>query len=78
MTALLYRQLILEPSDEVVGYVKLLAALVEHSSEWIVAHIKQPDVQSFLATLLRISGWAGTGGVDESVSEVSEMRKLCR
>jgi len=60
-----------EPSDEVVAYAKLLCALVEHSSEWMVARIKEQDIQAFLGTILRITGWDGIGGVDENVSEVS-------
>ena len=60
-----------EPSDEVVAYAKLLCALVEHSSEWIVSRIKQQDIQAFLGIILRITGWEGVGGVDENVSEVS-------
>lgn len=59
-----------EPSEEVVAYAKLLAALVEHSSEWLVDHIQQSDVQAFLGLILHVAGWAGTGGVDENVSEV--------
>jgi hypothetical protein len=59
-----------EPSDEVIGFAKLLAALVEHSSEWLVARLGQSDVQAFLGTILRITGWQGSGGVDEAVSEV--------
>jgi hypothetical protein len=62
--------LIAEPSDEVIAFAKLLATLVEHSSEWIVSKIKQQDVQAFLGLILRVSGWEGTGGVDENVSEV--------
>ncbi|RSH89503.1 hypothetical protein EHS25_002053 [Saitozyma podzolica] len=60
-----------EPSDEVIGFAKLLAALVEHSSEWLVARLGQSDVQAFLGTILRITGWQGSGGVDEAVSETS-------
>jgi hypothetical protein len=55
----------------VIGFVKMLCALVEHSSEWIVARIHEPDVQAFLGLILRITGWDGIGGVDENVSEVS-------
>lgn len=51
--------------------MKMLCALVEHSSEWIVARIQQADVQAFLGLILRVTGWDGTGGVDENVSEVS-------
>jgi hypothetical protein len=49
----------------------MLAALVEHSSEWFVARLEQQDVQQFLGTVLRITGWEGTGGVDENVSELT-------
>lgn len=60
-----------EPSDEVIAATKMLCELVEHSSEWIVARITQADVQSFLGTILRITGWQGVGGVDENVSELT-------
>ena len=65
--------LISEPSDEMIGFAKLVAALVEHSSEWIISRIKQHDVQAFLNLCLRLTGWAGSGGVDETVSEVSRV-----
>jgi hypothetical protein len=57
--------------DELVGVTKMLCALVEHSSEWLVTRISQPDVQAFFGTVLRFTGWSGTAGVDEEVSEVS-------
>jgi hypothetical protein len=57
--------------DELVGVTKMLCALVEHSSEWLVTRISQPDVQAFFGTVLRLTGWSGTAGVDEEVSEVS-------
>ncbi|BEJ13429.1 hypothetical protein CspHIS471_0306030 [Cutaneotrichosporon sp. HIS471] len=60
-----------EPSDAVIAFTKMLCALVEHSSEWLVARLQQPDVQAFLATILRVTGWSGVGGVDESVSELT-------
>lgn len=60
-----------EPSDEVVALTKMLCALVEHSSEWLVARLQQPDVQAFLTTTLRITGWQGVGGVEESVSQLT-------
>lgn len=59
-----------EPSEEVAGLTKLLAALVEHSSEWLVAKMAQNDVQALLGLILRLTGWEGTGGVDEQISEV--------
>jgi hypothetical protein len=59
-----------EPSDEVIAFAKLLGALIEHSSEWIIGRIGQSDMQSFLGIILRLTGWHGVGGVDEGVSEV--------
>ncbi len=53
------------------GITKMICALVEHSSEWLVARIGQNDVQAFLGTILRLTGWQGIGGVDETVSQVS-------
>lgn len=53
----------------------MLCALVEHSSEWLVARIHEADVQTFLGIVLRITGWDGIGGVDENVSEVSRVRR---
>ncbi|CAK9779796.1 ARM repeat-containing protein [Cutaneotrichosporon oleaginosum] len=60
-----------EPSDAVIEFTKMLCALVEHSSDWLVARLQQPDVQAFFATILRITGWDGVGGVDENVSELT-------
>ncbi|WRT63297.1 uncharacterized protein IL334_000202 [Kwoniella shivajii] len=60
-----------EPSEEVIGFTKLLAALVEHSSEWLVARIQQNDVQAFLRVILRLTGWQGLGNVEESLSELT-------
>ena len=59
-----------EPSEEVIGVAKLLCALLEHSSEWIVARLAQLQVQAFLTAILRVTGWQGLGGVHERVSEV--------
>lgn len=63
-----------DPSDEAVAFAKLVAALVEHSSEWLVAHIQESQVQTFLAMVLRITGWKGIAGVEENISEVSSCR----
>ena len=60
-----------EPSEEVLEFAKLLAALIEHSSEWLVARIQENDVQVFLGLVLRLTGWDGIGGVDDNISEVS-------
>ncbi|KAK4687604.1 importin-13, partial [Tremellales sp. Uapishka_1] len=60
-----------EPSDEVLGFTKLLCALIEHSSEWLVARSAQPDIQAFLGVVLRLTGWQGIGSVDEGVSELT-------
>ncbi|KAK8844673.1 hypothetical protein IAR55_006522 [Kwoniella newhampshirensis] len=60
-----------EPSEEIIAFAKLLAALVEHSSEWIVARIKQNDVQALLGVILRLTGWQGIGSVEEHVSELT-------
>jgi len=61
----------IEPSDEMIGLTKLLAALVEHSADWFIARLAQPDVQALLGVILRLTGWQGTGNVDENISEVS-------
>ena len=63
-----------EAGEEIAGLTKLLAALVEHSSEWLVAKMAQNDVQALLGLILRLTGWEGTGGVDEQISEVSNGR----
>lgn len=60
-----------EPSDHVVALTKMMCALVEHSSEWLVARLHNPDVQAFLTTILRLTGWDGVGGVDETVSQLT-------
>ncbi|WVR03182.1 hypothetical protein IAU60_000173 [Kwoniella sp. DSM 27419] len=60
-----------EPSEEMIAFAKLLAALVEHSAEWLVTRIKQADVQAFLGVILRITGWQGLGNVEENVSELT-------
>jgi hypothetical protein len=57
-------------SDEVVGFAKLLCAIVEHSSEWLVARIQEPSVQAFLGIVLRLTGCEGLSGVEENISEV--------
>jgi hypothetical protein len=62
---------VVEPSEELIGFAKLVAALVEHSSEWMVSHIQDTEVQAFLGLILRITNWQGMGGVEENVSEVS-------
>ena len=48
----------------------MLVALIEHSSEWLIARVSEPGVQHLLRSILLITGWSGTGGVDERVSEV--------
>ncbi|WVQ82597.1 hypothetical protein IAT38_004727 [Cryptococcus sp. DSM 104549] len=60
-----------EPSDETIAFAKLLAALTEHSSEWLVARLKESEVQAFLGTVLRITGWQGVAGVEENISELT-------
>jgi hypothetical protein len=57
----------IEPSDEMMGLAKLLAALVEHSADWFIARLAQNEVQALLGVVLR---WQGTGNVDEQISEV--------
>jgi hypothetical protein len=53
-----------------MGLTKLLAALVEHSADWLVARLSQNDVQALLGVILRLTSWSGTGNVDEQISEV--------
>lgn len=53
-----------------MGLTKLLAALVEHSSEWLIKNIAMTEVQSMLGLILRLTGWEGTPSVDEQISEV--------
>jgi hypothetical protein len=60
----------IEAGEEIAGLTKLLAALVEHSSEWLVAKMAQNEVQALLGLILRLTGWEGTGSVDEQISEV--------
>jgi hypothetical protein len=60
----------IEPSDEMMGLAKLLAALVEHSADWFIARLAQNEVQALLGVVLRLTGWQGTGNVDEQISEV--------
>jgi hypothetical protein len=62
--------LMIEPSDEMMGLAKLLAALVEHSADWFIARLAQNEVQALLGVVLRLTGWQGTGNVDEQISEV--------
>lgn len=66
-----WSQLTTEPSEEMQAFTKMLCALAEHSSEWFVARLEQTDVQAFLGTVLRITNWSGSGGVDENVSELT-------
>ncbi|ODN73851.1 hypothetical protein L202_07374 [Cryptococcus amylolentus CBS 6039] len=60
-----------EPTDELIAFSKLIAALIEHSSDWFLAHIHEDRVQAFLGVVLRITGWQGTGGVEEEVSQLT-------
>jgi len=53
-----------------MGLAKLLAALVEHSADWFIARLAQPEVQALLGVILRLTSWHGTGNVDEQISEV--------
>ena len=62
--------LMVEPGDEMMGLAKLLAALVEHSADWFIARLAQNEVQALLGVVLRLTGWQGTGNVDEQISEV--------
>lgn len=55
-----------------MGLAKLLAALVEHSADWFIARLAQGDVQALLGVILRLTGWQGTGNVDEQISEVRQ------
>ena len=66
----------IDSSDEIVGLTKLLAALVEHSSEWFIKNIALPEVQSLLGLVLRLTGWEGTPSVDEQISEVNHWSSL--
>jgi hypothetical protein len=59
-----------------MGLAKLLAALVEHSSEWLVARLSQGNVQALLGVILRLTSWPGTGNVDEQISEASPLLEL--
>lgn len=52
-------------TDELIGMTKMLCALIEHSSEWIVGRMAQPDIQAFLGTILRLTL------AEEDISEVS-------
>jgi hypothetical protein len=58
-------------ADEAAAFAKLLFAIVEHSSEWLVERIHEPGVQSFLGTILRLTDWEGIGGVEETISELT-------
>lgn len=51
--------------EEVIGVTKMLCALIEHSSEWIVTRMGQPDIQAFLGSILRLTL------AEEDISEVS-------
>lgn len=64
------RLMVSEPSEEMMGLAKLLAALVEHSADWLVGRLSQGNVQALLGVILRLTSWPGTGNVDEQISEV--------
>ncbi|ORX41250.1 armadillo-type protein [Kockovaella imperatae] len=57
--------------EELFGLAKLLSALIEHSTEWLVTRIREDHVQRLLSLLLRLTGWDGIAGVEENVSEVT-------
>ena len=57
-------------SDETShAFCKLLLALGEHSSEYIVAHMDDIAVQTFLQVILGYTAFPGWYGVDETESE---------
>nr|ODO01293.1 hypothetical protein L204_02021 [Cryptococcus depauperatus CBS 7855] len=60
-----------DPLEETIEFAKLITALVEHSTEWLVTHIQEGRVQVFLRTVLRLTGWEGIGGVEENISELT-------
>ena len=62
-----------DPSDEVIASTKLLCALVEHSSEWMAARTQEPDLQTLLNMILRLTNWEGLGKAEETVSEVIKL-----
>ncbi|CED84264.1 Nuclear transport receptor LGL2 (importin beta superfamily) [Phaffia rhodozyma] len=58
-------------ADETAGSVcKLLVALGEHSADYLALHLIRPEVQIFFSLMLGFSGFEGSYGVDEEVSEI--------
>jgi hypothetical protein len=39
-------------------------------ADWFIARLAQNEVQALLGVVLRLTGWQGTGNVDEQISEV--------
>lgn len=58
-------------SEDVNSLAKLVAALVEHSTEWMIKRIEEHNVQAFLAGLLELTSWPGVAGRDENISETT-------
>jgi hypothetical protein len=56
-----------EPHESLV---KLLAALGEHSADYLALSLAEPDVQAFLGLVLGFAGLEGFFGQDEEVSDL--------
>ena len=56
-----------EPHESLV---KLLAALGEHSADYLALSLAEPDVQAFLGLVLGFAGLQGYFGQDEEVSDL--------
>lgn len=54
------------------SFCKLLLALGDHSSEYLVSHMDDTRVQTYLRIVLGYSGFPGWYGVEEDESEVCD------
>ncbi|KAG8926042.1 hypothetical protein FRC01_009412 [Tulasnella sp. 417] len=59
------------PDETSHAFCKLLLALGDHSTDYLVSKIDQPLVQTFLKVLLGFTGFPGWYGADEDESEMT-------
>ncbi|KIO27349.1 hypothetical protein M407DRAFT_73314 [Tulasnella calospora MUT 4182] len=59
------------PDETSHAFCKLLLALGDHSTDYLVSKIDQPLVQTFLKVLLGFTGFPGWYGIDEDESEMT-------
>ncbi|KAG9019808.1 hypothetical protein FRB90_005956 [Tulasnella sp. 427] len=59
------------PDENSHAFCKLLLALGDHSTDYLISKIDQPLVQTFLKVILGFTGFPGWYGMDEEESEMT-------